>query len=127
MDNLRDGQGDPDRAGAGGGAVGGVSTVRCKQERVGSQAMTKPPLGKLEAVLLREYWEKEDTDFTPWLGQPENLKLLGDAIGKDLEPQGQEVGVGPFRADLLCRDTATGNLVLIENQIEQTTITWVRF
>jgi hypothetical protein len=28
--------------------------------------------------------------------------------------------VGPFRADILCRDTATDNWVLIENQLERT-------
>lgn len=50
--------------------------------------MTKPPLGKLEPVSLRDYWLREDSEFTPRLSQPENLKLLGDAIGKELEPQG---------------------------------------
>ena len=31
-----------------------------------------------------------------------------------------EKDVGPFRADILCKDTATGDWVLIENQIERT-------
>lgn len=26
----------------------------------------KQPLGKLVKVDLRKYWEKEDTEFTPW-------------------------------------------------------------
>jgi hypothetical protein len=82
--------------------------------------MTKPPLAKIVPVPLREYWTQEDAEFTPWLGLPENLKQLSDAIGIELEPHGQEVDVGAFRADLLCRDTATGNLVLIENQLEAT-------
>jgi hypothetical protein len=84
------------------------------------RAATRAPLGRLEQVALRDYWAQEHTEFTPWLAAPDNLKLLGDAIGRELEPQGQEVGVGPFRADILCRDLATDQLVLVENQVEQT-------
>jgi hypothetical protein len=69
---------------------------------------------------LREAWESEDGNFTPWLAKEENLKLLGDTIGIDLELEAQEQNVGPFRADILCKDTVTNNWVLIENQIEKT-------
>jgi hypothetical protein len=45
---------------------------------------------------------------------------LGDTIGIDLELQGQEQEVGPFRADILCKETIKNTWVLIENQIEKT-------
>ena len=77
-------------------------------------------LGRLQKVELREAWKSESGDFTPWLAQEENLKLLGEAIGIDLELESQEKEVGPFRADILCKDTATDNWVLIENQLERT-------
>jgi hypothetical protein len=77
-------------------------------------------LGRLERVDLREAWAREAGDFTPWMAQPENLELLAEAIGLDLELQAREQPVGPFRADLLCRDAATDELVLVENQLEQT-------
>jgi hypothetical protein len=32
----------------------------------------------------------------------------------------QEASVGPFRADILCKDNSTGKLVLVENQLERT-------
>jgi len=32
----------------------------------------------------------------------------------------QERNVGPFRADILCKDTADNTLVLVENQLEKT-------
>ena len=83
-------------------------------------AMNKPKLGRLKKAGLRDAWASESGDFTPWLAQAENLELLGEAIGIGLECTAQEKGVGPFRADLLCKDTATQHWVLIENQLERT-------
>jgi hypothetical protein len=80
--------------------------------------MTK--FSRLEKIDLRQGWPLEDRDFTPWLGDPENLGLLGDALGLELEPLHQEHPVGPFRADLVCRDADSEMLVLIENQLEKT-------
>lgn len=78
------------------------------------------PLGTLTKVNLRTAWEREDTEFTPWLAQEDNLAILADTIGLDLELEAQERYVGPFRADILCKDTGTGNWVIIENQLEKT-------
>lgn len=80
----------------------------------------QPVLGRLHKVDLRTAWESEAGDFTPWLAQEDNLALLGEAIGIDLELEAQEQWVGPFRADILCKDTATDHWVLIENQLERT-------
>jgi len=77
-------------------------------------------LGRLEKVDLRSIWVTEDRDFTPWLAREENLEILGDTIGIELELEAQEKDVGPFRADILCKDTATGDWVLIENQLART-------
>jgi hypothetical protein len=77
-------------------------------------------LGKLQKVSLRNVWDTESGHFTPWLAQPDNIELLSAAIGIDLEVEAQEKNVGPFRADILCKDTMTGSWVLIENQLERT-------
>lgn len=77
-------------------------------------------LGRLQRVDLRDIWQTEAQDFTPWLAREENLAILGDTIALDLELEAQEKNVGPFRADILCKDTATGDWVLIENQLERT-------
>jgi hypothetical protein len=82
--------------------------------------MNDKPLGRLKKLTLRTYWEREDTHFTPWLAEDENISLLSDTIGIELEVQEQEANVGPFRADILCRNTADNTLVLIENQLERT-------
>lgn len=82
--------------------------------------MTDTQLGRLERVDLREVWADEASKFTPWLAQEDNLVLLGDTIGIDLELEATEKDVGPFRADILCKDTRTGHWVLIENQLGRT-------
>ena len=80
----------------------------------------KTSLGKLEKVELRDVWESESSDFTPWLAKDENIKVLGEEIGLDLEVEEVEKNVGKFRADILCKDISTDNWVLIENQLEKT-------
>lgn len=85
--------------------------------------MTESPatsFGTLVPVDLREAWTREDTHFTPWLARAENLRLIADAIGLELELQGEEQDVGAFRADILCQVVSDGALVVIENQIERT-------
>ena len=86
----------------------------------GEARVSTPKLGRLERIDLRNVWETEAGDFTPWLASEDNLALLGDAIGIELEHEATEKNVGPFRADILCRDTATGQWVLIENQLGRT-------
>lgn len=77
-------------------------------------------LGRLERLPLRDIWHTEAQHFTPWLAREDNLALLGETLGLDLELEATEKDVGPFRADILCKDTDDGSWVLIENQIERT-------
>ena len=77
-------------------------------------------LGTLQRIPLREVWANEASDFTPWLAKAENVKLLGEAIGMELEVEGQEQAVGDFSADIHCRDSLDDSAVLIENQLERT-------
>lgn len=77
-------------------------------------------LGRLQRVEPRDVWANEALHFTPWLAREDNLALLGEAIGIELEHEATEQSVGPFSADILCKDTATANYVLIENQLERT-------
>jgi len=82
--------------------------------------MTVKSLGRLERVELRDIWLSEPADFTPWLARKENLDILSETLGIDLELKAQERPVGPFRADILCKDTGTNRWVLVENQLERT-------
>ena len=82
--------------------------------------MNDQPLGRLQHVDLRTIWTSEPSEFTPWLARSENLALLGDTLGLDLELEAQEKAVGPFRADIICKDISTDSSVLIENQLGRT-------
>ena len=82
-------------------------------------------LKQLTPVDLSEVWETEPQHFTPWLAQEENLTRLGETLGIDLELEAQEINIGRFRADLLCKNTDDDSLVLIENQLAPTDHTHV--
>ena len=77
-------------------------------------------LGKLKKVELREGWRHEANDFTKWLAQEENLRLLGDEIGFDLKLVQTEANVGSFNVDILAEEENTGHKIIIENQLELT-------
>lgn len=74
-------------------------------------------LGVLETADLRDAWEHEAQDFTPWLA--ENLNRLASELGFELETEDTEVHVGPYRADILARTRMDDSRVVIENQLEK--------
>lgn len=84
--------------------------------------MAIPKLGKMVRLdQIKEIWNHEATSFTPWLAEEDNIQLVADAIGLDeLMVEAMEKNVGPFRADILCKDPSTDRFVLIENQLEKT-------
>jgi Domain of unknown function (DUF4268) len=81
-------------------------------------------LGRFSQVALTAAWPTEDGNFTPWLSEPVNIALLGDALGMELEVMESESWVGSFRADILARVAEEGSelehLVIIENQYGRT-------
>lgn len=77
-------------------------------------------LGKMKKIDdLRQVWGHEAYDFTPWLASPDNMKLLSDTIGLDVEVEETESSVDTFSADIVGVDNNTGRKVIIENQLEE--------
>lgn len=70
--------------------------------------------GKIEQVPLKDVWAGEATHFSPWLAQ--NLDVLSDKLGMDLELDTTEGAAGDFSADIIARDLSTSKVVIIENQ-----------
>lgn len=77
-------------------------------------------LGKLQKVDLRSIWKHEATDFSAWLVQSENLEVLAEQLGIEIEPVGTEVPVGRFKIDILAKEPNTNEQIIIENQLEPT-------
>lgn len=75
-------------------------------------------LGKLHRVDPRTVWQHEARDFTPWLA--ENIELLAEAIGLELEVIEREASVGDFSLDILANDLGRDRPVAIENQLAAT-------
>ena len=72
-------------------------------------------LGTIESIRPRTIWRDEARDFTPWLA--ENISLLGDALGINLECRKREAAVGIYSLDILAHDTERDLPVAIENQL----------
>lgn len=78
-------------------------------------------LGKLEKVKdLRSVWPHEANDFTKWLAKEENLAILSDEIGIDIELMSTEAKTGAFSTDILAVESNTDNKIIIENQLDAT-------
>lgn len=72
----------------------------------------------LEKQDVREYWEYEAQDFTPWLAdetQSDDISHLEDVLGLELEVDEVEKSVGKYSVDILARVEADGRNVVIEN------------
>jgi hypothetical protein len=72
--------------------------------------------GKLTELNVRDAWQFEVYQFTPWLAA--NLEYLSEVLSIPLELIKREAPVGPFSADLLLRNSSDESLVLVENQLE---------
>ncbi|MEW6545596.1 MAG: hypothetical protein AB1446_01595 [Bacillota bacterium] len=75
-------------------------------------------LGKLKRLDPADVWANEAKDFTPWLR--DNIDLLCEALGVELEITESEGEVGDFYADLVGREVESGRVVVIENQLGPT-------
>lgn len=75
-------------------------------------------LATVERIDPRKVWESEPKEFTPWLR--DNISVLSEAVGLDLEVVESEGAVGEFRVDIVAKDLGSGRLVVIENILGET-------
>lgn len=75
-------------------------------------------VGKLRKVKLRDVWEHEAKDFTPWLAA--NADVLGEVLELEVEFTQSEQQVGPYAVDIIGRDLTHNSVLIVENQLEKT-------
>ena len=75
-------------------------------------------LSTLQPIEVREAWPHEALNFTPWLA--DNLHVLSDLLGMELELISTEHPVGSFNLDIYAKDLRSDEVVAIENQLERT-------
>jgi len=79
-----------------------------------------PTFRELESQDVREYWEDEAREFTPWLAEEiegEATSHLEDVLGLDLQLIDTERSVGRYNLDVLAEVEADNRTVVIENQL----------
>lgn len=69
-------------------------------------------LGQIATVDLRDVWPHEVLDFTKWLSENENLEILSEAVGIELELVETESSVGSFNVDIFADEVGTGRKVM---------------
>jgi len=75
----------------------------------------------MEKVKLREVWEHEESDFTPWLQN--NIDVLNEVLDREgidlsLSDPEREENTENFYVDIVAKDDL-GNIIIIENQLEK--------
>ena len=73
-------------------------------------------IGNLQRIPLRDVWGKEPNDFTPWLEK--NIEVLNDTIDLSITIVEREHRPTERLSVDLLGETETGELVVIENQLE---------
>ncbi|WEL17366.1 Putative nuclease of the RecB family [Halorhabdus sp. SVX81] len=76
------------------------------------------PITEIDEHELRSVWENEERDFTQWL--TENIEMLGEELGIEIEDARAEEAVGDFSADIVAREMNSGETIVIENQYNKT-------
>lgn len=72
----------------------------------------------IKELSLNKYFKNEARDFTPWL--EENIELLGNTIGIDIEDVKTEVSIGSYKLDILAYESGSERKIAIENQYGST-------
>lgn len=80
--------------------------------------MIKKKLGRIKRLKVRDVFDREDSDFTPWLN--DNLDLLGKTLNLDIIDGIVEEKAGRFSCDILAKDSNSNRMIIIENQYYET-------
>ena len=77
-------------------------------------------LSRITKVNPRDIWKHEAFDFTQWLAKEENISILCEELGIEIENIKPEASAGRYNVDIIADEIDTKRKVIIENQLEPT-------
>lgn len=80
-----------------------------------------PSFRDLEPQDVRDFWQHEAQEFTPWLAESirdEESAYIEDILGLDLEVVEVEKSVGKYSVDIVAEVIDDGSQIVIENQLD---------
>jgi hypothetical protein len=77
-------------------------------------------LSRITKVNPREIWKHEALDFTQWLAREENISILCEELGIEIENVKSEASAGRYNVDIIADEIDSKRKVIIENQLEPT-------
>ena len=77
-------------------------------------------LSRITKVNPREIWKHEALDFTQWLSKEENISVLCEELGIEIENIKPEASAGRYNVDIIADEIDSKRKVIIENQLEPT-------
>jgi hypothetical protein len=79
-----------------------------------------PNLSRITKVNPREIWKHEALDFTQWLAKEENISILCEELGIEINNVKPEAAAGRYNVDIIADEIDSQRKVIIENQLEPT-------
>lgn len=77
-------------------------------------------LSRITKVNPRDIWKHEALDFTQWLAKEENISILCEELGIEIENIKPEASAGRYNVDIIADEIDSKRKVIIENQLEPT-------
>lgn len=77
-------------------------------------------LSRITKVNPRDIWRHEALDFTQWLSKEENISILCEELGIEIENVKPEAAAGRYNVDIIADEIDSRRKVIIENQLEPT-------
>jgi hypothetical protein len=79
-----------------------------------------PNLSRITKINPRDIWKHEALDFTKWLAKEENISVLCEELGIEIENIKAEAAAGRYNVDIIGDESYSKRKVIIENQLEPT-------
>jgi len=77
-------------------------------------------LSRITKVNPRDIWKHEALDFTQWLAKDDNISILCEELGIEIENVKPEASAGRYNVDIIADEIDSRRKVIIENQLEPT-------